>query len=684
MSDDVYNNPEMDPTLHGFMARIPLGECDSPSRRNMVYSQFSQHVLVEGTELQRILTGTERESAKYTHAVTMPCDAVIRKIINKYPKDRRQGSINPTTIVIYENVDKPGCFGLLEIPHHFSLHYQFGFQYNRTDAFNHAQINRTIIPSGTRLAQSPSIDRHNNHMVGVELNAVFLTKFSGIEDGCVFADDLTDKLATRCYQTIKIQFGKNSFPLNKFGDENVYKCLPEIGSRIGSDCMVMAVRRSDDILNAVTTDPASLREFDHIGDVCYFANQPYARVVDIDVIKTNVRNSSMLTGMDTQLMKYYERNLAYYKSIVDEYRAITKEVKNATFDKEFNRFVRTGMALIDNDRGKPGMVLTMPKAPLDEWTVTIKLEYLLPLADGSKGTCYHGGKFVFTSNAPREDMPLDEYGVRADIVLLDEASANRMNVGRDHQRAITAVSLRMELKYRKLATENGGSLTDEQVASMYSELLTLYWCVSEAFHNDVKTNADPRTHVEACLKTKIHIGRALNEGRPPSEMLELLDQNFDIRGTPITYRACDGKMTKTKNEALIAPMQFIILDKVSDVAAATSSARMQHFNTPANFSGSDKVTTPYRDIATKIMGEVEGMMVVSMTEEGTYAETLDQTTNAISHTEVAFSILEAENPMDIDEAVDRDKIPLTGGRPLAVTTHMIQCSGIDLKYREDE
>lgn len=678
---EQFRNIEMSPELHGFPSKIPFSECDSPSRRNMVFSQISQHVTIEGSTTPRILSGSEREYAKYTHGIVMPCNGVIRRVIHKYPPQRGRDPVNPTSVLIYENLDDPGYFGLIEVPHYFSLHYQFGFKYKRTDALINARVGKTVIDKGTPLAQSPAIDPMGNAQLGTELNAVFMTRYEGIEDGCGICEDVLDRFTTRCYQTITVQFGKNSFPLNMFGNDTKYQVFPNIGQYVNSDCLLMGLRRSDEILNAVNTDPASLRELDHM-DTPYVAAQPNARIVDIDVIRTNVRNSSMLTGMDEQLDMYAERTLGYYQAIMREYQEIKREVKNPRLDEDFNNCVQHALMLTENQRPKTSQILARPKTPLDEYTVTFRLEYLLSASDASKSTDLHGGKFVFTKILKPEQMPVDEYGIRADIILLDEASSNRMNVGRDVEQAVGAVCLRMETRWKKEYA--GRKLTDDEIDFEFGELLKLYDAVDPAFHALTLARAKPRKHVESQMKDIIRLGRQYDTGRPAVNLLEMLDEHFDIEGTRTTFANYDGEIITTINKALIAPLRFVLLDKVADVAAATSSARMQHFNTPANLSSSDKVTTPYRDHATRIMGEVEGMMVVGTTEEGTYAETLDQTTNAISHTEVCFSILEAENPMDVEKAVNRDEIPLTSGRPQAVLSHMIQCSGLEMVYKEEE
>ncbi len=688
MSED---NLEMSARLHAIPAKIPYSESDSPSRRDMNASQLSQALCIEGATLPHILTGSEREFAKYTHMVMLadernePCRAAIRKIIDRYPQNRRsKDGFQSGTLVIYENADDPGLFGCELVPYQFNIHSQFGFRYVRTETMDHLRTGQTL-PKGAILAHSPCIESRStttvgNEKPGIGLNAVFVTKFEGIEDGCGIADDVVDKIATRCYQTVTIGCGKNSVPLNKFGDKLKYKIMADIGEYIGTDGIAIATRKVDELLNLVTMTPAALREVDDDFDTPIFIH-PGARVVDIEVIRTFPKNSAMLTGMEDQLEYYYDRTLQYHHSILEAYAKIKKDVPEPRLTPEFNRLIRKTIALTENSHPNCKLTLTSRgKTPLDEWTIKLTLEYLLVGADGSKLTDGHGGKVVVVRILPRADMPVDEHGVSADIILLDEASANRMNTGRDVEQAVNAARTRL------LVDINNRFASDSEQSAYawaWDRLTELYRTIDPG---SVKyyERLNPRRHIDHIRRHGIYLQRKLTTGTPPAETVRLLRDRFDIAGTPITYRNYDGRMVTTKKPALIAELYMYVLEKVADTAAAVSSAKMQHYNVPANPSNMDKLSSPSRDNATKILGETETRIVTTHTPTDTLMELFDQTANIVAHTEVIFSILEAPYPMLIEKAVNRDKIPLTGGRVNAVAHMMISVSGVKLVNRKGE
>ena len=689
---DQFDNIEMSPELHAIPSKIPFSESDSPSRRDMTASQLSQTVVIEGATMPPILTGSEREYAKYTHMffpqdeMGQPCRAAIRMIIEKYPMNRRlRDGFNTATLVIYENADKPGQFGCEIIPYNFAIHSQFGFRLVRTDIMDSLRVGQTL-PKGAILAHSPCVELGGNpnnpqpcmEKPGIALNAVFATNLAGIEDGGTIADDIVDALGTRCYQTVTVGFGRNAIPLNTYGDDEKYRIMADIGEYIRSDAIAIATRRVDEALHVVQMEPVALREIDDDFDVPIFI-QPNARVVDIEVIRTFPKSTSMLTGMEAQLEYYYDRTLQYYGMILNAYAKIKKDVKEPMLTPKLNTLIRRAIAITENSTPNSKLTFSKGRAAVDEWTVKMTFEYILVASDGSKLTDGHGGKIVTVRVTPRADMPIDEHGVSADIILLDEASGNRMNTGRDAEQATNAASTRLRVELQKLLEKNP---SNESYDHAFARIRRFYQIIDPASALRIDCHPYPHRHVDHVLKHGIFPQRQLISATGPADTIRLLDKEYDIRGTRITFRNYDGKMVTTRHTALIAPLYMYVLEKVADSAAAVASARMQHFNIPANPSNIDKLSSPNRDNATKILGETETRIIVTHTEPYTLAELFDQTTNIVSHTETMFAILEAKNCMQIKKAVDRDLIPLTGGRISAHTRMMISVSGIKLINRK--
>ena len=66
------------------------------------------------------------------------------------------------------------------------------------------------------------------------------------------------------------------------------------------------------------------------------------------------------------------------------------------------------------------------------------------------------------------------------------------------------------------------------------------------------------------------------------------------------------------------------------------------------------------------------------------AELLDRSGNITSQKEIAKKILHEENPTNIEELLDREKIPLGNARPIQITQHLFNCAGFRVKYGEEK
>lgn len=54
----------------------------------------------------------------------------------------------------------------------------------------------------------------------------------------------------------------------------------------------------------------------------------------------------------------------------------------------------------------------------------------------------------------------------------------------------------------------------------------------------------------------------------------------------------------------------------------------------------------------------------------------DRSNNPVVADEVILSVLTAEQPTNIPEAVDRDRFPLGNNRSMAILNHVLECEGV--------
>ena len=283
-----HNVNEMDPELLSIHALNFSVSEDSSSRSQMFSSHFSQRLVINGATEKRIQTGVEQDIANYTFSVKMPTNGRIIKVIERYPKSVGQDSIpfSPETLVIYEDeqTKEIGCFS---IPKYASYHQYFGFAYDIKSSVNRLKPGN-FVEEGTIFADTPAVSENGGYKYGIEMNMCFMSHPAVSEDGIMISRDMLDKLKFKVYETRTVEFGNHSFPLNLYGNKEVYKPFPEIGDIIRDDGILMMLRKYDYDLMPVEMSIYDVMEPDFTFDQATYVRGPGGRVVDIKVYRDNV------------------------------------------------------------------------------------------------------------------------------------------------------------------------------------------------------------------------------------------------------------------------------------------------------------------------------------------------------------------------------------------------------------
>lgn len=382
---------ELDPSLISVAGLSPFMAFDSSSRLNMFCGHIAQSLVMEGATVRRTQSGIEREYAKYTHAIRMPCNATIVKTIKKYPESFGVDNIkeNPTVAVIYEDMDSPKRdIGVLMLERFHSTHQYFGFPYKYKPVVNQL-IPGAQIPKGTIIADSPLVTDDGDYKFGLEAQIALTTLPGVIEDGVIVSDEFCKRLTTYFYSHSNASWGKSRYPLNLYGDNNHYKPFPDIGDVVREDGLVFALRERNDFMAVTDMSPAALRNH-RIFDKLVYA-QPGAKVIDVIVHRGSAHKTNIPTGMEEQLLKYYNRSTQYYQSLLHEYHSLKgRRKEHLSITPEFERLLTDAVALTTNDP-KVRVQKVRRSIPIDEWSVEIVLESKIVPREGYKLTCSNGG-----------------------------------------------------------------------------------------------------------------------------------------------------------------------------------------------------------------------------------------------------------------------------------------------------
>lgn len=706
MSD--YTPSELDRRFMGVNGLNFADGLDSSPRKQMFSSHIGQCLVIRGGTERFIQTGMEREYAKYTFSVKMPENGKITKVIKRYEATIGVDSIrdedNPQTVVIYESEDT-GEIGMVNIPKYFSDQTYFGFEY-KPNMKEVARLSRgNHIGKGKVLYDSPAVTENGDYKFGRECNVAYMSHPAVSEDGILICEDILKEFAIKTYERREVEWGSRYFPLNLYGDETTYKPFPEIGDRIREDGLLMALRRDDRGLAIVEQSASDLREVDFFHDRRVYAEGRGGKVVDIRVYHDDYNTSNTPEAMEQQVMRYHRMTQRFYKEVLGEIRRLESErgEGNVRLSPQLHALAVEAMAMLDNrtNGAQERRVLLHRKNPLDDWRVEFVIEYDVIPNIGFKFTDCHGGKGVVCATvAKREDMPVDEHGNSADIVMDGFGTVSRMNYGRLYEQYINATSRDLLVKMRaRLGIQVEAPGLEAKLEAMEQAdpaAINEVWDLLMGFFQIVSPNrmykwfteglyTKPRTQYLASILPQ----KGIVLYWPPENEVEFPDVFRKIEADPryrplygpVSYVGYSGRRVTTKNPVRIGSVYIIMLEKIADDWTAVASGKLQHFGVLSQITSWDKHTQPTRQQTVRTMGESEVRNWVSYAGPRVTADVLDRNNNPKTRRAVVDAILDADQPTNIEQVVDRKAIPYGGSKPLQLMRHMAICGGWDIHYQ---
>lgn len=673
----------------------PWARHTSSPRGVMLYSHISQALCVSGREPRRCQTGTERKFGKYTFSIKAPCDMQVVKVIPKYRPGIGKNTINenPYSLLVYEDLNTKEI-GVIElIPNSISTdvkHQHFGFVYKYKQNVMKNLVSGAIIPKDTIIADSPNVDEVGNYCLGVEAQVALMGVPGVIEDGIIVSESFLKKIQTKGLEKRIVQWGKSHYPLNLYGKGDKYKPFPDIGERVRDDGLMFSLRSYDDALAPVEMSKSALENTDYVFDKLVYGI-PNAKVVDVDVYFNGDKVPATPVGMEEQVDKYYQNLKEYHKSVLEVYNSLfMKRRDNLKITPEFHRMVVESHSYLEsidnpilskfnNKAAKRGVKKLHRRKDIDEWRVEITLEYDIVPNIGFKGTDEHASKGVICGVWKDEDMPTDIDGNRAEVIMDADSTIKRMNIGRLYEQYLNAASRDMTKRVTNMIQSDS---SPSGYKKAFDYLLDYYATVSpkmaELFTGG-EYKGSPEYHVNEVIKDGIYLWTPTDLDISSLEMIKAVQAKFPPTLGPVQYRG-----VTTSNDTLIGSMYFLLLEKTGNDWSAVSSAKLQHFGIPARITNQDKYSAPGRQQPVRMLGESEVRLLNAYVGSDTTVELIDRSNNPTTHKEIVNKILTSDTPTNIEEIVDRDKIPLGNSRNLLFVKHQLECAGVKFVREIDD
>ena len=651
---------ETDPRLAGTGTGLsPHIINNSSSRLLMLGSMLSQMLVIKGATERRMITGSEPEYAKATWKVSVPAEAKIIKVIEKFPRKLGSGNYkqNTESLVVFEDLEARAKnileIGCVTIKSHHSSHQSFGFEYKQTKA--QAELRPgNFIPKGTVLCKSPNIADNGNYKYGIEVPTAFMSVPQIIEDGVVVSEELCKQMETTIMGERMASWGKHSYPRNIYGNDKVYKAHPDHGEKIRDDGLLFALCEYEEMHGVCEMDKYTLNDpeaYDPIFDELTFAEKG-ATITDINVYHNHFENNPPTPiGMDVQQRKYLTSQTTYYREILNVVSQYYMKEKNVKLSKDLH--VLTVKAL-DNDprvpsgavigggtpnldpisrnvfgrMGNSKVVRTNRANPIDDWTIKLTYAKQVIPTIGFKITGLHGNKAVICDVRPVEEMPKDDWGHIAHCIFDGDSSIKRNNVGCLFEQYTNAAS--RDCSEDILAMHEAGN--DVGARKRYMDYVRItspkHYALLEAMQKAGKfeehfqgiiTAAQNPTPLVQRGEEGVDLWLPTNNPVHSAALIEAIEYGtdedptkFPIRRSPVTYVGKSGKTRRTKTDVIIGSVYMLLLEKTGSDFAAVATAKRNYLGVLSKLTNSDKYSQPYREQPTRLLAEAEIRLLVSM------------------------------------------------------------------------
>ena len=401
-------NDDMEKML-GIGLNMPFECTNSASRKNMFSSQYQQRVCLEDPEIPYISTGYENLFGQRSSAYVQT-DRKWR-VIGKIEKFSNAPGHHYYLFVI----DEHNNMDVVERVSYCHNTESYGFLYNN-EYLDKLQVGSEI-PSNQTVKKSKSFDTADNYMTGKNLRVAYIADASTTEDAIEISESASMALARPEIKKVTILINDNDIPLNLYGDDSVYKIMPDIGEDIKNGIICgTRTERNDEIF---FTQSGERLKVPMINDTTF---KTKGRVIDINVY-CNRDIATSNNGIYEGQLSYYDRD---YKRFCGEVVELLRNYIDNSMYKKTHELSKLYTTCEDVISGKQYFKDNVFSNIVVELTVYRKA----PLEVGDKVTSRYGGKGVISKIISDNEMPrvsgTDEI---IDLIWNQATCVNRLNPG---------------------------------------------------------------------------------------------------------------------------------------------------------------------------------------------------------------------------------------------------------------
>lgn len=400
----------------------PFTASNSGVRTQMFTTHSSQKIVIAKPEVPIVSTGYENKYGELSSTFDrIHHDYRVLAKIAKFSKHP-----NHIYFMIYQDLET-GVIDLYKRTPYYYTTEVYGFLMNNNN-IDQAAIGSTI-PAGSVISKSTHYDEFDNRMDGVNLLTIYLASDYTKEDSIIISESAAKKLGTCSFHKREIVINDNDDPLNLYGQNGVYKVIPDIGEHT-RDSLICTLRRrkKEDSLFTQASDRMCTPIFN---DKHFYGN---GILFDLNIYCNNPEKLGT-TPYTAQLNYYYQERCRVNQEIIALFEALKTSNPAAKFGRAFEEMYymavqeTNGATFRTNDNSAFS---------------NIRLELLVydekPMSVGDKMSNRYGGKGVISKIVPDNEMPITEDGRIIDIIQNKNTVIARENPGQLWEMEINNIS----------------------------------------------------------------------------------------------------------------------------------------------------------------------------------------------------------------------------------------------------
>ena len=398
----------------------PFNGMTSGSRKVLAHTQKTHVFPLINPEKAIIETGYEIRFGDYSSSVTKAdSDYTVVAKISKF-------SFAPNHhywLIIRDNKRK-----YLDVVERISYHYiteSYGYLYN--NEYMDSLAPGDVIRNGQVVQKSLAFDQYDNRQDGVNLNIAYLALDDTLEDAIVLSDVAAGRLTSPLVKPVEVMINDNDIPLNIYGNDQVYKIIPDIGEEI-KDANLIALRKEKKEESYYTQSVNRLRNMMISDD----KKQVKGRVIDINIY---CNNPEILDGY------YYSQLKMYYMELQRQSAEIVRILTpfasdNYEMSYQLQKLFANSKRIINHD-------LYIDKRSFSNILLEIDVLEEKHMEAGDKMANRYGGKGVVSDIWPQQFMPRfknakGEYEY-VDMIYNSSTMVNRENPSQNIEMSLTHI-----------------------------------------------------------------------------------------------------------------------------------------------------------------------------------------------------------------------------------------------------